>query len=107
MFVIVGIMFLGIACGWLLRRKEVVNRIVTKMTLPIIFLLLFVMGVGVGENENIMGRLPDLCGKALIITIGAVMGSLIAGSIVYRLFFRGGERMSGSSEEQSSTKDTH
>ena len=95
MFVIIGIMFAGVLCGWLLRRKPWLNCAASRLTMPLIFLLLFVMGVGVGGNGNVMDNLAGLGGKALLITLGAVAGSLVAGKLVYRFFFRDGGAVSG------------
>lgn len=88
MFGILGIMFCGIGIGFILRRKPMVKGRVERLIMPVIYLLLFTMGISVGANQDVMQNISTLGVEALIITLGAVAGSIIAALIVFRLFFK-------------------
>ena len=76
MFIVITLMLAGILTGWLLRgrRIQVVRRAVT----PLIWLLLFLLGVEVGGNERIIRSLHTLGLEALAIAAGTTLGSVLA-----------------------------
>ena len=76
MFIVITLMLAGILAGWLLRgrRIQVVRRAIT----PLIWLLLFLLGVEVGGNERIIRSLHALGLEALLIAVGATLGSVLA-----------------------------
>ncbi len=76
MFIVITLMLAGILAGWLLRgrRIQVVRRAIT----PLIWLLLFLLGVEVGGNERIIRSLHTLGLEALAIATGATLGSVLA-----------------------------
>ena len=81
MFVVISIMFGGIAVGYLLRRVELLQKI-GKLISYTIFLLLFLLGITVGSNREIINNLSSLGGQALAISASATLGA------VYHLFFK-------------------
>ncbi|MBE9488303.1 MAG: LysO family transporter [Bacteroidetes bacterium] len=84
MLIIVGLFVLGIGLGYILR-KVIKESVVAKVTTMIIYLLLFVLGISVGGDEKVMNNLPTLGLNALIITAGAMLGSMIMAFLVYKL----------------------
>lgn len=82
MFIIVGIMLFGIGVGFLLRNRKTgfIQHIITAL----IWLLLFILGFEVGNNPSIMNSLHTLGVEALIITIGAVLGSALFALLLWR-----------------------
>ena len=90
MFIIVGIMLLGVLVGFLLRNKKI-SWIQSLITL-FIWLLLFLLGVDVGGNPDIINNLPTLGVEALIITIGAVLGSAICAALLWRAVYNKGKK---------------
>lgn len=68
-------MLLGILTGYLSRNKRLtyIHKIITLL----IWILLFLLGTDVGKNKTIFKELPTLGLEALIITLGAVMGSAL------------------------------
>lgn len=76
MFIVITLMLAGILAGWLLRghRIQVIRRTIT----PLIWLLLFLLGVEVGGNERIIRSLHTLGLEALMISAGATLGSVWA-----------------------------
>ena len=82
MFVVISIMFGGIAVGYLLRRVELLQKIGKPISYTI-FLLLFLLGITVGSNREIINNLSSLGGQALAISASATLGRA-----VYHLFFK-------------------
>lgn len=76
MFTVIGIMFIGIGLGYLLRRQSLswINKAITAL----IWLLLFLLGIEVGQNERIIRSLPTLGVEAFVIAIVCVLGSCVA-----------------------------
>jgi hypothetical protein len=50
--------------------------------------LLFLLGVAIGANEVIVKNLPVLGLKALLITLGGIIGSVMLSWIAYHLWFK-------------------
>ncbi|HBI80845.1 MAG TPA: DUF340 domain-containing protein [Bacteroidales bacterium] len=78
----------GMLLGFLLKTKQ---RIVTaneKLITYAIYLLLFLMGVSIGSNELIMNSLSSLGTLALLLSTGAVAGSILMGFLVFKFFFK-------------------
>ena len=75
MFTVIGIMFAGIALGYLLRKQSLswINRTI----MALIWLLLFLLGIEVGKNEQIIRSLSTLGMEASIIAFVCVLGSCL------------------------------
>lgn len=59
MFTVIGIMFGGIAVGYLLRKVELLQKIGKPISYTIL-LLLFLLGISVGANDAIVNNLTTL-----------------------------------------------
>lgn len=59
MFTVIGIMFAGIAAGYLLRKIELLQKIGKPISYTIL-LLLFLLGISVGANKDIVDNLATL-----------------------------------------------
>lgn len=80
-------MFGGIAVGYVLRRVEVLQR-VGKLISVTIFLLLFLLGITVGSNPDIMNNLGTLGWQAFILAFAGTLGSVVVAGLVYHYFFK-------------------
>lgn len=82
MFTVIGIMFAGIGIGYLLRGQTLpwTGKAITGL----IWLLLFLLGIEVGHNEQIIQSLPTLGVEAFIIAIVCVFGSCIFAWILWK-----------------------
>lgn len=87
MFIVIGIMFGGIAIGYLLRKVELLQKIGKPISYTIL-LLLFLLGLSVGGNRDIINNLPVLGGQAFLIAFSGTLGSVLAAWIVYHYFFK-------------------
>lgn len=73
MFTVILFLFAGIASGWLLRNRDC--GWVSKLTTLLIWSLLFLLGVEVGGNRQIISSLPSLGLDALLIAVLSLAGS--------------------------------
>lgn len=76
MFIVIGLMLAGIALGFLLRHKNT-NWIHHSIT-GFIWILLFLLGVEVGNNHHIIEGLHTLGFEALLISGATTLGSILA-----------------------------
>jgi len=88
MITVVAIMTAGIVLGYFLKNRTELIKINDKLVTWAIYLLLFILGVGIGANEVIMKSLPTLGLKALAITLGGVIGSIFLAWVTYIKFFK-------------------
>ncbi len=86
MLIVLGLMLSGIFAGYFLRGKKVARWTGKAISLAI-FVLLFLLGVSVGVNPQIMDNLTTLGIEAIIITIGALSGSLLSAWAIYKFLF--------------------
>ena len=86
MFIIIGIMLTGMLLGFLLRNKRLswIHKIITLL----IWVLLFLLGIDVGGNEAIIKGLHTLGLEALIITLAAVIGSILCAWGLWYLLYK-------------------
>lgn len=76
MFIVIGIMLAGIATGFLLRNRKLPG--LSQLTMGLIWLLLFLLGLEVGHNETLIQNLHALGLEALLLAVAGVLGSAIA-----------------------------
>lgn len=85
MFIALGLTFLGMALGFLLRGQPWITSL-TRCVTPAIMLLLFALGISVGSNELLMQSLPRLGGAALALTVAGILGSFACVALIRRFF---------------------
>src|SRR5690554_3544618 len=88
MFIAIGFMLLGVLIGFLSRKKPITRKKpiknTSKLITGLIWLLLFILGVEVGGNSQIVSGLPVIGVEALIITAAAVIGSAVAAFFLWK-----------------------
>ena len=86
MFTIIGLMLTGILLGYLLRKRDLkkIHQIITLL----IWLLLFILGIEVGSNEQIIKGLHTIGLEAVILTLGGSLGSVIAAWALWRALYK-------------------
>lgn len=83
MFTVIAIMSLGVLSGYLIRRRNI-RGIISSTTTVLIWLLLFVLGIEVGHNKQVIESLGTLGLEALFIAIISLTGSCVASWILWR-----------------------
>lgn len=86
MLIVIGIMFFGVSVGLLLRNNP--PKFLARLINVVIYLLLLALGISVGANEMIIGNLHTLGVQALVITLGALAGSILLSWLLFRYFFK-------------------
>ena len=84
---ILVIMAVGMLIGYLLSEKKALFAVIDRIVMAVIFLLLFVLGISVGLNETVVGSIHLIGIKAMVLTLGAVAGSVFCCGLAYRFFF--------------------
>ena len=78
---------MGIALGYLFRKKTILQK-TSKTTGYTICLLLFLLGISVGSNSEIINNLPSLGGQAFILAFAGTLGSVLAAWAINKLIFK-------------------
>jgi uncharacterized membrane protein YbjE (DUF340 family) len=84
---IIILLAVGIAIGWLIRKKQKLVGIIDRLLGWSVYLLLFLLGIGIGTNEEIIRDFSTLGLQAIGISLLAIAGSIGGAVICYRLFF--------------------
>ena len=82
MILIIALMLSGILFGYLFKKKKItwISRVITLL----IWVLLFLLGIDVGSNQAIMSGLHTIGLEALVITVGAVLGSVVGARLLWK-----------------------
>jgi uncharacterized membrane protein YbjE (DUF340 family) len=88
MFTVLLFLFLGLLLGFLLRRRLWWLQTADKVAGWAVYWLIFLLGVSVGLNQEVLANLGRLGGQALILSSGALLGSLLLCYLAARFFFR-------------------
>ena len=91
MYTVIIIMTIGMIIGFFIRNineKKNIAKPLNYIISGLIFLLLFFLGILVGTNETIINNLDIIGIKALVLTIGAVCGSIFVSYFTYKFFFK-------------------
>lgn len=90
MFTVISLMFAGIITGHIIKRKiHFINKVITIL----IWLLLFILGLEVGSNRQIIESIATLGIEAVIITISAVTGSCLAAWLLWCYLYKSRKEM--------------
>lgn len=75
MLKVVAIMLSGMAVGFLMRKRRL--RVVPHAVTVLIWLLLFFLGVEVGENPQVVGGIRELGLEALWLAMTGIAGTVL------------------------------
>jgi uncharacterized membrane protein YbjE (DUF340 family) len=81
MFIVLAFMFTGIVAGYLLRSRKI--RFQNGFILTLIWVLLFLLGLEVGMNDNVVRKFASLGFEAAVIAIAATFGSIVAAKLLW------------------------
>lgn len=87
MLKVVAIMLCGVAVGFLLRKRQL--RIVPHAVTFFIWLLLFFLGVEVGQNPQVIAGFSDLGLEALWLSLTGIAGTVLFSWALWRWVRRG------------------
>lgn len=92
MLEICALLVAGLGIGWLIRGRRSWVRASERLATGFVYLMLFLLGVGVGADPEIIGNIRSLGLHAFGIALFALAGSIAAGLICSSLVFRRHER---------------
>ncbi len=85
---VIGLFIGGIAAGRLFRNSDTARKGIDTLVTWAVYGLLFLLGISVGINDKVINDFTKIGYTAILLTIGAVLGSLILAKIVYQYFFK-------------------
>lgn len=96
MFIVILFIFLGISLGYTLRTRlaskvGVISALNGRFTTWLIWLLLFMLGLEVGSNRELIAALPTLGVEAMVLSVSATLGSCVLAWALWKSM-KGGEK---------------
>ena len=82
MLKVVAIMLSGMAVGFLMRRRRL--RVVPHAVTVLIWALLFLLGVEVGTNPQVIEGIATLGMEALWLSLAGIVGTVLAAWALWR-----------------------
>lgn len=80
---------IGIIIGATTKANKKDKKVVDVLTLISVFALLFVMGINIGTNKEVINNLGNVGLLALIYSIFTIIGSIIVVYFLTQIIFRG------------------
>lgn len=74
---ILGILLIGILCGWLIPMSF--DSLLSQISNVMLLLLIFSVGIDVGLNSEVFLKIKKMGFKILLIPLGVILGSLLGG----------------------------
>ena len=87
-FFVIGLFLIGLLTGRWLNHRTVSKNKMENLTLALVGVLLFVLGLSVGFNEQVVSQMAGLGFIALWLAVGALFGSMVLVLLFVRWFFR-------------------
>jgi uncharacterized membrane protein YbjE (DUF340 family) len=87
-FFVIALFLVGLLAGRWFNHPATSKKKMENLTLVLIGLLLFVLGLSVGFNDQVVSQLASLGLIALSLTIGASLGSMVLVFLFIRWFFK-------------------
>lgn len=85
------IMFSGIVLGFIFRKKRSLITAADKLAGWSIYLLLFLLGLSIGNNEMIINNFAQIGFNSIMLTLSGISGSVILSFFAYKFFFKKNE----------------
>lgn len=82
------IMFSGIVLGFIFRKKRTLITAADKLAGWSIYLLLFLLGLSIGNNELIITNFAQIGFNSIMLTLSGISGSVILSFLAYKFFFK-------------------
>lgn len=86
--IILVLILIGIAAGYALRRVKALKNVNRTITVTICFMV-FMLGLTVGNNSELLGNIGNYGWQALLICCAGLAGSILFTITVNAMFFKG------------------
>jgi uncharacterized membrane protein YbjE (DUF340 family) len=87
MITVLLVMTAGIIVGIFIHKKPLYVKFNDQLISVAIYVLLLLLGISVGLNKAVIQNIGTLGYQALVITLGAVLGSVLFSWLILRVFF--------------------
>ncbi len=77
----------GIAVGFLLKEKKTLPLIAGRVSTATIFILLFLLGLSIGKNSEVLNNLSTVGVQAAVLAAGGALGSAVFSFFIHKYFF--------------------
>lgn len=81
MYLALGLMFVGIFVGRLFLKVAKIS--VSALLMAVICLLLFILGLELGYNDNLISKFASIGAASSVIALSAIFGSCVAAKVLY------------------------
>jgi uncharacterized membrane protein YbjE (DUF340 family) len=92
MLEVCGLLIAGLCIGWLIRGRQAWVKASERLVSGFVYLMLFLLGIGVGANPEMLLNIRSLGLQAAGIAVFALAGSIAAGLLCARVLWRHHER---------------
>lgn len=92
MFIILGLLLAGIAAGYAFSGRKVFKAL-DQSTSWTIYAMLLIFGITIGANKDLVAKIGQYGVQAAVIAIAAVLGSVVASAVAWRIYVRKGGRL--------------
>ncbi|MBO8445765.1 MAG: LysO family transporter [Bacteroidetes bacterium] len=80
-------MLAGAGLGYQMRNVRLMRKCGTAVS-AVIWIMLFSLGLKIGADKELIGNLSGIGLQAFVLAVFGVAGSVIAATIVYKVFFK-------------------
>ncbi len=80
---------IGSILGYMLRKRVLFVKAIDKVVELYIYFFLFLLGISIGVNDEVMKQMDRLGFNAAVISIAGMIGSAAVSYLVYTFFFKG------------------
>jgi len=81
MFIVIACMLAGIVAGYLFRKRKL--HFIHRVILLLIWLLLFLLGLEVGMNDQVISQFGHLGFEAFLLAFAGTLGSVLFAGILW------------------------
>jgi uncharacterized membrane protein YbjE (DUF340 family) len=85
---ILVVLSIGVLLGLLASGKPRLHQVNNHLLNWSIYLLLFLLGISVGTNEEVIRNLAKIGYEAIAIAIASIAGSVLLSMVLFRLLFK-------------------
>ena len=88
MITILMVLSAGVLTGFLLVGRPVWHRYNNKLLNLAIYVMLFLLGISVGTNREVIGNLGKIGYESVAIAMASMVGSILLSTFVFKLLFK-------------------
>ena len=81
-------MLIGMIIGFIFRKKRTLIVSVDKFAGWTIYLLLFLLGLSIGNNKLIIDNFTKIGFNSILLTLSGISGSVLLSYFTYKFFYK-------------------